>query len=415
MNTIGRQEMVIGHRLPTLVAVALIGVLLGYGGRIARAERFVLSGGGRIDGELLNPDESPRRTYEILTHSGARITLEVSQVKEITHVRPDVSEYERIRPSYPDTVEGQWALAEWCRQRNLFDQRDAHLERIIQLDPNHAPARRALGYGLIGGQWLRQDEVMAQRGYIRYKGRWRTQQEIDLLEQQRQTELVEKEWYQKLKRWRGWLGTDKELLARQSIAAIDDPAAVKALAAALEEDALLSARQLYIEILGKIGSDEAIQALAERAIEDPVEEVRLSCLDQLEKRKSPEAVAYFVSKLHSKDNRLVNRAGVALGRMGDPSAVGPLINALVTTHKVKIVTGNPGSISTSFGTGGTPGGGLAMGGGPKIVTQQLANQAVLDALVKLTGVNLDFDERAWKYWFASQRRGATIDGRRDGR
>jgi hypothetical protein len=382
-------------------------------GPAGRAEVFVLENGGRVEGELLNRDEVPRRTYTVRVGAGGKVTLDAAEVREVIHVRPERAEYDRIRASYPDTIAGQWALAEWCRQQSLLDQRDVHLERVIELDPDHVKARRALGYSQVGGQWMRQDELMAKRGYVRYKGRWRTQQEIDLLEQRRETELAQKAWFQKLKRWRDWLTTDKALAARKNIAAIDDPDAVAALAAGLEDDPSVPVRLMFAETLGQIGTPAAVTALATAAIEDPVEEVRLTCLDQLEETKSPRAVAYFVYKLRSKDNRVVNLAGLALGRMEEPSAVGPLIDALVTKHKFKIVRGNPGSISTTFPTGGTGGGGLAMGGGPKIITRQLANQSVLDALVELTGTNFDFDERAWKAWYATQRRPVEIDARRD--
>ena len=44
----------------------------------------------------------------------------------------------------------------------------------------------------------------------------------------------------------------------------------------------------------------------------------------------------------------MNRAGVALARMKDPTATGPLIDALVTTHKFKLSAGDPGSMSATF-------------------------------------------------------------------
>ena len=52
--------------------------------------------------------------------------------------------------------------------------------------------------------------------------------------------------------------------------------------------------------------------LAKASLEDTVEEVRLTSLDQLEKIKSPEVVAYYIGKdgLRSKDNRMVNRAAM---------------------------------------------------------------------------------------------------------
>jgi len=68
-------------------------------------------------------------------------------------------------------------------------------------------------------------------------------------------------------------------------------------------------------------------------------------------------------------------------------------------------------MSASFGSGG---GGLAMGGGPKIFIKHIPNQAVLDALVALTGHNFNFDQRAWRQWYAAQKKpAASLDARRD--
>ncbi|MFH1268203.1 MAG: hypothetical protein ABIK89_20990 [Planctomycetota bacterium] len=40
-----------------------------------RGEVFVLASGGRVEGELLNPDESPRQSYVVKTQAGVEITL----------------------------------------------------------------------------------------------------------------------------------------------------------------------------------------------------------------------------------------------------------------------------------------------------------------------------------------------------
>ena len=128
-------------------------------------------------------------------------------------------------------------------------------------------------------------------------------------------------------------------------------------------------------------------------------------------------VSYFVSKLKEKKstNDIINLAAVGLGRMKDPSAVGPLIEALVTVHKFKVVGGGgEGSVSPSFssGPGGRPGGaGMSAGGGPKYVYQTMTNQSVLDALVALTGRNFNFDKQAWKYWFNAAEEGPRRDRR----
>ena len=389
----------------------LIVVLVFLTGYACRAEEFLLANGGRISGELVNRKESPRKQYIIKVAGGGQITLAVSQVEEVLNHRPEEDEYEKIRPAYPDTVEGQWALAEWCRQRKMPLERETHLKRIIELDPNHADARRALGYVQVGGQWATQDELKVESGYKRYKGRWMLPQQIEIIEGKKKLEAAQQEWSQNIKRWRGWLDTDREEQALENFRNIADPMAVKALVKGLRDDGSAPARMIYIDALAKINTPEAVMGLAVASIEDPVEEVRLTCLDRLQSEKRPEIVSYYVSKLRDKNNPTVNLAGVALGRMKDPVSIGPLINALVTTHKFKIPKpGGDGGMSASFGNGS---GGLSVGGGPKIVSKQFANPAVLDALTAVTGQNFEFDQAAWRQWHAAQKKPETIDARRD--
>ena len=379
----------------------------------ASAEVFVLSGGGRLTGQLVNPQQSPRQNYVVQVADGAQVVLDAAQVEQVLRPRAEELEYDRIRPTYADTAAAQWELAEWCREHRLAVQREAHLRRVVELDPNQADARHALGYSQIDGKWATRDEIMTQRGYQRYKGRWRLPQEIQLLKEKEKLDDSQQEWFQKVKRWRGWLGTDRNQQACANFRAIDDPMAVAALAKGLRDDSAPAARLLYIDALARIDTPTAAKTLAIVSLDDPVEEVRLSCLDQLAKKERPQVTGYYVGKLRSKDNQVVNLAALGLGRMKDPSAIRPLIDALVTVHKFKITKpGGDGSMSTTFGSGG--GGGLAMGGGPKIIRQHIPNQAVLDALIVLTGHNFNFDKRAWKYWYAAQKKPAnSLDARRD--
>ena len=109
-----------------------------------RAETFVLKNGGRIEGEIVNPKQSPRENYVIKTASGGQVTLAKSQVKEIVRQTDAEAEYEKMRPQFADTVEGQFAAAVWCREHGLARLRDKHLERVIELDPSHVAARLSL-------------------------------------------------------------------------------------------------------------------------------------------------------------------------------------------------------------------------------------------------------------------------------
>lgn len=388
----------------------------------APADVFVLTSGGRISGELLKRTEPPHRQYIIQVADGSKVTLDPDQVADVIRQRPAEAEYERIRPTYADTVEAQSELAQWCRDHKLSAQREVHLRRVIELDPTNAEAHLGLGHSQVDGQWTSREDVMTKRGYVKHKGKWMLPQEIELDKEKRKIEANQQAWFQKLKRWRGWLGTDREDEACQNIRTIADPAAVKALAVGLRDEDTPAVRLLYIEALGKLDTPEAAQALAIASLSDPIPEVRMTCLDYLEKKRRPDVINYYVSKLTAKKstNDMINLAGFALGRMKDPSAIGPLIQALVTTHKFKVVKpGGDNATSSTFGTGpggrGAPGGaGMSAGGGPTYVTQTFSNQAVLDALVTITGQNFNFDQQAWHFWFAAQKKPADVlDGRRD--
>ena len=110
----------------------------------ASGEVFVLKSGGQVEGELLNPNQSPRESFVVRTTSGARVTLGAEQVRQKLHQRPVEIEYERVRPQYPDTVQGQWALSQWCLEHHLVAPRREHLQRVIELDADHVDARHAL-------------------------------------------------------------------------------------------------------------------------------------------------------------------------------------------------------------------------------------------------------------------------------
>ncbi|NQT37149.1 MAG: HEAT repeat domain-containing protein [Planctomycetes bacterium] len=398
-------------RYPYATWLGAVGLILLAGSPLP-GEVFILDNGGRVEGELVNPGQSPRTEYIVQISPGAKIVLARSQVKTVTGQLPAEREYEAIRPAFPDTVDDQWALAEWCRERGLVTHRKIHLQRIIELQPDHEKAHLALRHSRHGGQWMTQQEWMESRGLRQYKGRWLTPQEIELLEQKRVQSDAEKKWFRDLERWEGWLGKpDRALQARKNIEAIKAPAAVRALQAAMRRQFSGRYRELYARALAQIGTPEAIRVLVDSSMGDPDDEVRFACIEHLREMRDQNIASYYVGAIASKDNGTINRAAVALGHLGDPSAVGPLIEALVTAHKFKYGSGSSGSISPTFSSGG--GGGLAMGGNNKVVTRYFENRPVLDALAALTGENFGFNEQAWRGWFASKQRANPVDIRRD--
>jgi hypothetical protein len=402
-----------GYR-PSVLAV-LVAFLVVLAAPLARGDIFILEAGGLIEGEWLNRDEQPLSRYEI-RRGDVRMTLPLGQVREAIRQSPVELEYARRAPTVSDTVEAQWELAEWCRKSALPKQREVHLRRIVELDPNHQQARYALGYRFVRGEWTTVADARRRDGYELYRGKWRTPQEIEILESGSRNELAEKEWLRKLRLWRRELDDrDKAKLAHDSILAIKDPIAVQPLGEFFSRERVRSVKALYVDALTGIKSREALQVIVERSLEDPDEEVFHLCLSKLVQLDAPHIADPFVAALKDNNNARVNRAAIALGRLNDKSAISPLIDALITTHR-RVINNGPGAdaTTTTFTNSGAL---LKKGEGAELQIAHVQNQAVLDALSKLTGVDFGFDQRAWRYWHAQEKIAqeagrSTLDGRR---
>ena len=386
----------------------------------ARGAVFVLVTGGQIEGQLLNPDEKPRQTYVVRTETGATVKLVSTQVDRVLTVSDDLAWYRQALPKVPPTVAGHWTMAEECRRRNLNQQREFHLQEILKLDPEHAEARYGLGYSKVDGNWVKTDEWMLGRGYVRYRGAWRIAQDVALEQTAEKYEKQVKEWRQKVKTLRTAITKrrGKEQEALDAIRAIRDAAAAPALAEIVED--IRESRELRlvcIEVLGKLRCPAGWSAFIKRAVEDADPHIREACLDQLSRFGTPQAVRACEKLLASKDNVKVNRAALCLGALQDPSATQSLINALITEHKfiVQSSGGSPGQMNLGFGSGPSGGGNsFSAGGRPQVIEKKFQNEAVLNALVSLhPGINFGYDVEAWKRWYANKDRPTVLDLRRD--
>jgi hypothetical protein len=366
----------------------------------ARADTFILTSGGRIEGRWLNRDEQPPKEYLVLTASGVKTSLHVTQVREVVRESPQNTEYARRAAAAPATALGQWELAEWCREQSLFDQRRVHLQKIIDLEPNHGPARRALGYQFLQGQWITQEKFRRREGFELYKGKWRTPQEIEILEEEARLEQAHKDWLKKLRRYRADLNDPaRARLGYESLAGIKDPLAVRPLTVMLLRERARPVKSLYVDLLAEMNTPESIGVLVQRVLRDSDEEMFHYCLARLVERKPPRLADPFIRALKDKHNSVVNRAAAALAKIGDREALSPLIDALITDHTVYIPGRNPGAKTTTFSDDGPS---VMQSSEAQVIILHVRNQPVLDALIGLSGANFDYDKQRWRYWYTQE-------------
>lgn len=259
---------------------------------------------------------------------------------------------------------------------------------------------------------LTQAERMTERGFVRYRGAWRTRQEIELIERAERGAAAQREWSARLEKLRRQVDDPAAGAAANELRSIRDPVAVPALAAALAHEPVSAVRTCILEALAGIGSAEAWGAVVQAALDHPHADTRLVAAERLASGPVRQAEPILVAALSGPDNARINRAAEVLGILRLPGAVPALVRALETDHAVTIGDGRPpGQTSVTFGNGG--GGGLTLGGGPKRGTARVRNEAVREALERTTGEQFGWDVAAWRAWLVRQAAArAAIDLRR---
>jgi hypothetical protein len=206
--------------------------------------------------------------------------VKIDDVPRVTARDKNRELYEHIRPGYEDTAANQVRLGQWCAQRQLKDEARAHFTRAIQIDPDHAEARRQLGYKRIGESWYTGPEY----------------RRIRLRQQQLNSYFAL--WRPKVEKIRQGLAgpASQRDKARQELLAIDTPAAIPALERTLaraggKEAALAAAA------LGGIRGQEASLALARLAVSSQWSEARQEAVKQLRSRPLLEFVPTLLAMM----------------------------------------------------------------------------------------------------------------------
>lgn len=405
------------------------------------ADVVKLTDGGEIRGVVRSPPAKPTREPsagddEVVIESltGAEIAVAREFVVFITKRPRAFEEYESLARRVADTVEDRWELADWCRKHGLVEARKEQLQRILELDPDYKPARLALGHRRQGQQWVTPEEADAEllaSGFVRYKGRIITTLERDLIEAGSSRQQEQNQWRPKIRLWLGWLtGRDPQRRAEAvfRFRELRDPDAIPAIVDNLLEHANVEIRRVAVQTLAQIEGMAAVPALARVALADRDPELQNTAFSTLSAEQRIVAVPFFERGLRDESNLVVRRAATLLGRSGVRSAIPSLIEALATSHKIRVPQGP--AYAAGFNRDGSVGGSsnllppdveqalragqLPYGVGidnsnsppPPVkwvtVRHTLPNPEVLDALRALTQQDFGFDKRAWRLWWQAQ-------------
>jgi len=411
------------------------------------ADVLVLQSGGRLSGQIVsepNPPAGPGR-WSIRTLSGATVEVEAGDVASVQRRTLVREQYADRLARTPDTAAGQLALADWCREQGLTSERTRHLEQVLRHEPQNETARKALGHRRHGGTWMSPDEVQQSKGFVKHKGKWVLPQEVPLLEQEEQDSAAQRQWFKPVKMWYGWLLTDDPQRQAEGLGEfrqLRDPTAAVAVIRTFQKAQAEPLRLLLAEVLSNLECPASLRRLVELTLHDDSGAVRDRALQGFRLWGGASAQPVYLRALRNDNNLVVNRAGWALGKLGDDKVVPELIEALVTRHRYQAqVPENmigatsdgrwmqaidpstlPPQVATMLAAGQLPQGVIFDSPFSNSVRQRMRtvyfnvdekNLSVREALTQLTGEDFQFDEPTWRRWRAGKlAQGAGQAGRR---
>lgn len=368
-------------------------IALGARTESACADEAQLVTGGRITGVIR---QEPGSNLVVVETPLGRIAAKRDQIVDINKATPAALEYQKRAPATADTAEAQWALAQWCFENELRAERAPHVRRVIELEPNHAAARAALGFSFHDGKWVMVGQRMQDDGFVFVSGFWRSPQELKVLKDLKRKHSSERQWKARVVRLVNMLGTYNQERAAAELAEIDHVDALPALMEVYREPNPRAVRLLLLEAIARIDDEEARRGLIETTLYEPDEEMAHRCVLAIRETVPPDVLKdEFTELLQSESNYEINRAAWVLRELDSVETMPQLISALITSHVVSGARPKPKVIGKRKKPLVTR---------PE-VTQSFANEEVLFALTKLSGgENFGYDQQAWANWLAVQNR-----------
>lgn len=113
------------------------------------------------------------------------VTLDRAQVLKVVKERSPIEEHaERFRAIRPGDAEAWFRLGAWARENDLPTKAREAFEKAVAVDPDHAGARRQLGYRRHQGRWMTEEEHMAALGFVRHGGEWLRRETVEKIHEQ---------------------------------------------------------------------------------------------------------------------------------------------------------------------------------------------------------------------------------------
>ncbi|MBI3723919.1 HEAT repeat domain-containing protein, partial [bacterium] len=314
---------------------------------------------------------------------------------------------------FPGDPEPRYALAQWCKEQNLAKEQRELLEEVIRLSPDHAEARKDLGYVKDNGAWITEADLRKKLGFEKVNGVWVTAAEAKKI---RRSGEVRKTLISISMNLAHAGASGAQARAALDALAKDDADLVAPLVEERLGDTNAEVRRSLVELLGKLKQKSSAARLAQVVLDDADRSVRQAAAAALWATADVPARTDVVQALFHRRSQKRDRAAEALVVVADPETVPYLIEGLYIRVERTVEVDPDDHVILRGGSGAA----LREGafGGYHEEEAARARQSVyhdsslaLAALKKITGRDFDYSKGDWWSWWQKEGRAKLLPER----
>ncbi len=319
-----------GRPLRSMCAVLLCASLLLALGAPLQADVLTTTEGMVLEGKV---EKLPNGWYRVETKAG-KVELGPKAVASVQMGAAPRAAFlaEAAKVDGKDPV-ALYRLALSAEAKGLADLSRSYMERVLKLSPDHAAARRALGYERVGASWLSFDAAQRSKGLVLYRGRWMLPDAVEAASGK--TKATPKRM-----KAAGDVDRARALIVKVATGAAPLQRAARLALARTASHILLDAAtsSLYhtdarvriasARILADLGDEAALRALLLSGARDKDAAVRRESVLAAQAFGHDDTALPFVRALGSKNMRLSGYAAEALALLGDQRAAAYIVKRL---------------------------------------------------------------------------------------
>jgi len=283
-----------------------------------------------LEGQVSRDDQG---RYVVQTEGG-RTILEASRVEEVHEGDGPRTTLTRMAKGLgKKDVQGWTRLALEAEAAGLGDLATDAYRRIVQMEPDHEAARRALGHEKLDGHWVAAAVARRKSGFVLYGGKWMLPAEVEVQARKAAKAMARAKDADRVRDVIRTLATGDEVMrqaARLALAETSDQELVgTALATLLDKEPAV--RRTSARLLGEVGDEAALRPLIFSAARDLDRDVRGEALRAAASFGHDDLAIPFVRALGSSNPQLAAFAAEALAGLGDVRAIGYVVKRM-TSH-----------------------------------------------------------------------------------